>query len=800
MQQKRRDFLKWSSLFGTLALSPVNLSANMLKTSPIVSKWAGCNVNCGTKCPVKAHVQDGVIKYVSTDDEDDDSFDKRQVRACVRGRSSRYKVYDANRLKRPLKRVGKRGEGKFVPISWEQAFDEIAAKMKEVKEKYGNEAFFMTYSTGTFGSVLGNCYGYLSPFARLLSLYGGYLNYHNSYSTAQISQGMNFFYGGAPLSDSSGDGGTPASDIATLRHAKLAVFFGANHVETRMGGGGVGYAYQKALEESGCRVIHIDPRYNDSMIGHCDEWVPIAPGTDAALIAAFAYVMIKENLLDRKFLDTYTIGFSEHTLPKDAPKNSSYESYVLGLSDGIEKTPEWASKITKIPAKKIVQLAIEIASVKPCFIEQGWGPQRHSNGEQNARSIALLACMIGSIGQLGGNTGARTGSSKVYDIKTIPCQNPIKDSIPCFLYTDAIVRGKEMTALSDGIRGTDQLKQNIKFIFNISGNCLTNQHSTIKEVDRILSDESLCECIVDVNVTRTPSNNYADYILPDATTLEQEDFLLPSSGYYSNRPYIVYCQKAIEPVGECKTIYEMCTELSKRLGLEGQFTEGRTQKEWLKYLYEESRKNNPILPSFEEMTAKGVVRFEPIEPNVALRTFIEDPVKNPLQTPTGKIEIYSTKLATMQKTWKLREGQQIVPIPVYESQREGALDPLRKKYPLQFFGYHYKGRTHSSFWEIPVIRETNPQEIWINTLDAHDRDIKTGDKIRVRNDLGVLEGIAKVTTRVVPGCAVTSQGAWAKYENGIDVGTCVNSLASLEPTAISKGNGQHSILVEIAKA
>ncbi|WP_158667443.1 molybdopterin-dependent oxidoreductase, partial [Campylobacter jejuni] len=125
----------------------------------------------------------------------------------------------------------------------------------------------------------------------------------------------------------------------------------------------------------------------------------------------------------------------------------------------------------------------------------------------------------------------------VYDIKTIPCQNPIKDSIPCFLYTDAIVRGKEMTALSDGIRGTDQLKQNIKFIFNISGNCLTNQHSTIKEVDRILSDESLCECIVDVNVTRTPSNNYADYILPDATTLEQEDFLLPSSGYYSNRPY-----------------------------------------------------------------------------------------------------------------------------------------------------------------------------------------------------------------------------------------------------------------------
>lgn len=106
----------------------------------------------------------------------------------------------------------------------------------------------------------------------------------------------------------------------------------------------------------------------------------------------------------------------------------------------------------------------------------------------------------------------------------------------------------------------------------------------------ILSNENLCECIVDVNVTRTPSNNYADYILPDATMLEQEDFIRPSAGYYSNKPYIIYCQKAIEPVGEAKPIYEMCLELAKRLGIEKEFSEGRTQKDWLKYLYEESMK------------------------------------------------------------------------------------------------------------------------------------------------------------------------------------------------------------------
>nr|WP_302180454.1 molybdopterin-dependent oxidoreductase [Campylobacter jejuni] len=153
-------------------------------------------------------------------------------------------------------------------------------------------------------------------------------------------------------------------------------------------------------------------------------------------------------------------------MPQDAAKNSSYESYVLGLNDGVEKTPDWASKITKIPARRIVQLAREIATIKPCFIEQGWGVQRHSNGEQNARAIATLACITGNIGIEGTNTGCRTGSSKTYDIMGMPFKNPIKDSIPCFLFTDAIYRGKEMTDISDGVRGTTQLKQNIN-LFSI---------------------------------------------------------------------------------------------------------------------------------------------------------------------------------------------------------------------------------------------------------------------------------------------------------------------------------------------
>lgn len=153
---ERRSFLKWSALFSQAMLTPISINA-AFSGEELKSKWAGCNVNCGTKCPIKVHTKDGVIKYVSTDDEGDDSFDKRQARACIRGRSSRFKVYNPNRVTRPLKRVGKRGEGKFMPISWEQAYDEIASKMKEVKEKYGNEAFFITYATGTTGTIINRC-------------------------------------------------------------------------------------------------------------------------------------------------------------------------------------------------------------------------------------------------------------------------------------------------------------------------------------------------------------------------------------------------------------------------------------------------------------------------------------------------------------------------------------------------------------------------------------------------------------------------------------------------------------------
>ncbi|PSM52982.1 anaerobic DMSO reductase DmsABC, chain A [Campylobacter blaseri] len=791
MQVSRRNFLKWSGISGTLAAT-TSFSKTVLPEKQ--EEFVGfCPVNCGSKCLLKAHTKDGIISHITTDNTGNDSYEQRQVRACLRGRSTRYRIYNPNRVLYPLKRVGKRGEGKFKRVSWDEALTDIANKMNEIKLKYGNEAFYNPYGTGTIGSIMA---GWLDgSFHRLLGVYGGYLGYHNDYSTGQIANGLEHFYGWAW-----------GGDIENVKHAKLAVMFGSNPVETRMGGASTGYSFQEMARRGNTKVICIDPRYSDTMVGVADEWIPIAPGTDAALIAALAYVMVKEDLYNKEFMDKYCVGFTRDTLPEGAPSNGSYMDYIMGTGDDkTPKTPEWASKITQISSDRIVKLAREIASAEPCYIDQGWGPQRHQNGEQQSRAIATLACLTGNVGILGGGTGARSGSSKSYSLGSLSVNNPVKTTIPCFMWYEGIRLGSKMSALEHGVRGASHLKVPIKVMINTAGNCLTNQHACVSEISKILEDESLYELIVDINITRTHSNSFADYILPSAMVFEQEDLLQASMGKCSTMPYLAIGEKAIEPQGEAKSAFDICTLLAEKLGgkeLKDKFTDGKTWEDWMRWSWNVAKDKNPFLPSYDEIKRRKIWKSpELVEPLVVFKDFREDPNANPLNTPSGKIEIFSSTLYDMSKTWKLMPGQKINPLPVFEDVIMGARDPLRKKYPLQFFGYHYKGRTHSSFWDAGVIREINPQEILINTLDAKQRGIKTGDTVIVRNDIGKIKGVARVTSRIIPGTAATYQGGWAKFdENGVDVGCCVNTLTTNQPTAIAKANGVHSILVEIEKA
>ncbi len=800
----RRNLMKWFCVAAGGTALPVSLLKEEAYAQEVElndrldydkTVWGACTVNCGSRCPMQVHVKDGKIIWAESDNLGDDEYGQHQVRACVRGRSTRYRIYNPNRVKYPMLRVGKRGEGKFKQISWQEATQIIADKMQDIKKRYGNEAFYINYGTGSLGGVVSKSWPPgSSVFARLMNCYGGWLEHYNDYSTANIADGLNHFYGG---------GWAVGNDLSDIENSKMVVLFGNNPCETRMSGGGHNYYFTERLKVNGAKYIVVDPRYNDSAVAKADEWVPIKPGTDAAFIAAMAYVMISKDLHDQEFLDKYCQGFDENTLPKGAKKNSSYKSYVLGLGeDKTPKTPSWAAAITGIPAKTIERLAVEIATTSPVYIGQGWGPQRHANGTQLSRAVATLAAMTGNVGIAGGNSGARESGSAYAPVASFPVkENPVKLSPSMFLWTDAIVRGEEMTATADGIRGGDKLNVPIKFIWNYASNTLINQHADANETAKILQDESKCEFIVDINITLTPSGHYADLILPDATHYEHAD--MSPNGYVGNMGFLILSQPAIEPVFECKTVYDMCSMIAEKLGIKEEFTEGRTHEEWVEYLWQESKKNMPFLPNYSEVKGKGgIFKLPPVDKLfVAYEDFRKNPQANPLKTPSGKIEIYSSYLAEIAETWQIAEGQKITPIAEFISTREDALAAKENKdYPLQMITPHYKGRTHSSYWEVEAIRELNPQELWINPIDAKGRDIEHGDMVEIYNDRGATRMLAKVTKRIMPGVVAGAEGAWYKpNEKGTDEGGCVNVLTSLEPTPVSKGNGQHTNLVNIKK-
>ncbi|MED4354917.1 molybdopterin-dependent oxidoreductase [Schinkia azotoformans] len=784
----RRSFLKWSG-----AVTAPVVVGGFVGKSQIASKVMAAStenelineqilttcstINCGGRCLIKAHIKDGVITRLSTDAKED-KFEMPQLRGCIRGRGYRQFVYNPDRLKYPMKRVGKRGEGKFEQISWEEAIDYIANELTRITKQYGPASRYSNYASGHSGSIIGAG----NMIQRLFALTGGYLGYYNSYSSAQVTHATNYTYGTTQTGNS----------LDTLSDSKLIILWGHNPVETRFG---LTDYYLRKAKEAGVKIVVIDPRQSDTAVTLADEWIAIAPTTDAAMMDGMMYVIISENLHDQTFLDKYCIGFDEEHMPEGIPTGESLKSYILGDKDGVPKTPEWAEKICKVPADIIRKLAREYATNKPSALMTGWGPQRQAYGEQYVRGGTALAAITGNVGIKGG-WASGTGYISLVKTTAVPKgKNPLGDlSIPCFLWTDAVVRGTEMGA-KDGVNGLPEghetLPTSIKAIFNLAGNTLINQHSDCNRTAEILKDESLAELIVVSDVFMTPSAKFADILLPSNTFMERWDI----GTTWAPSQHAILSQQCIESMYESKADYEWLTMLAKKLGIEQEFTEGKTQMDWIKWSIEESRKKDPNFPTFEEFQKMGVYQVSLDKSYIAFEDQIKDPANNKFETPSGKIEIFSKDL------WDMNDHEEIPAIAKYIPSWEGPQDPLIKKYPLQLIGWHYKRRCHSTFDNNKWLEEAGPQVMWMNKKDAMERNIKDGDKASVFNDRGEVHIPVKLTNRVIPGTVAIPQGAWwAPDKNGIDQRGAINTLTSQRPSPLAKGNPQHTNLVEVKKA
>ena len=638
----RRSLLKAFMAAG-LPMMPVARAVAEAVNSKDACTWCACVINCGQRCALRVFSHNGQVIRIETDNTQPDTLGPRQLRACQRGRSMRERIYSPDRLRFPMKRVGERGEGKFERISWDEALDTIAKEWTRIKNQYGNDSIYWQYCSGQQSLVSSR-----RAWQRLMNLMGGYLQYYGSYSNAQGAAAFPKTYGGRPSS--------LPSEIA---NAELYVLFGNNPSVTRPSGGGKGFQIDAALtRHRPKKIIVIDPAFTDTCTARADQWIPIRPGTDAALISALAYEFITNGWIDQAFLDRYCVGFDEKTLPKSAPAKSDYKSYILGAGpDGTAKTPEWAAPITGIPVDVIRSLAREMAMTKPLFVSQGWGPQRQANGEATCRAIAMVPILLGQVGLPGTNTGAHEGNTSFPAVYLPIGKNPVKATIPVYMWTDAILRGPEMTRRNSALHGAEKLRTGIKMIVNSGGNTMINQHGDCNWTDKVLRDTSKCEFILVCDNMMTPSARYADILLPDTLGPETNDAAC-QGGSHGDVACMLAIQEAVKPMYDQKSSFEICRLLAAKLGLEEKFTEGRSQMGWVKWCYEETRKKVPQLPDFATFWKDGMAKVWGYRKDpIALEAFRKDPMKHPLKTPSGKIEIYSEQLARETADWEIPEGE-----------------------------------------------------------------------------------------------------------------------------------------------
>ena len=691
-----------------------------------------CTLDCGARCELVAVVRDGKLARIDSPRGQPDTPERPRFVPCARGRAHRRMLSVSQRVLHPLRRTGPRGGGEFEQISWENALDEVAGHLVETRARHGSAA--VLHGTGA-GSVSGRGFSGASASRRFFSYWAPVTQTvgNASFHCAEIA--ARWMLGGI----------VPASDRATLLASRQIILWGMNPAETRMGPNTAHFVAE--ARDRGARVVLIDPRYTDSGI-LADEWIPIKPGADAALVAAMAYVMETEGLVD-PFISSHTVGYQK------------YRDYLLGHEDGAAKTPAWAEPIAGVAASTTRRLARQYATIKPAALLAGWGPQRGANGEQTARAFITLACMSGNVGIKGGglaSVGTRYSASLVGHLPTGP-------------------QGTARAVSHSGWAGAildDTLDPPLKMAYIVASNLVNRS----PDVNRNLRALDRLDFIAVNEQFLTPTAHHADVVLPICTDLERSDLVTA----WANDCLIFYSPQVTAPAGDSRTDYWVFSELARRMGFAQSYTQGRTQEEWIEHLLRQSSVDTDALHR------DGVLRTDGA-PRVGLAGYREDPTAHPLATPSGLIEISCA-----------RAGDYGLPdIPSYVSDELGDAWRTNLSEPLQIVTPHSKLRSNSCLHANPWLQRAEPHVLWISREDALGRSILDGDLVEVSNQFGRVQVTAKVTGRIMPGVVCLYQGTWYRLgEDGRDAGACANSLTSQRESPTG-GYTTHAGWVEVRR-
>ena len=732
--------------------------------------------------------------------------------------AERRRLYSDERIKYPMKRVDfdpdgernpqNRGKSPYERISWDEALDIVAGEIKRVKDTYGGSAISgLTSSHHNWGIV-----GYkMGPFPRFMNLLEFTPIFDNPDSWEGWHWGATHSYGfywrlGMP---------EPFDQLAdALQNAEQIVFWSNDPDSTRGTYSGQESALWRTwLKEKGVQTVFIDPFHNFTNAVMEGKWIAPRMGTDAAMAMAIAHVWISEDTYDKEYVADRTIGFDE------------FRPYVLGETDGVPKTPEWAAEECGVAARVIRTLAREWAAKRTILSSGARGGEggacRTAFGTEWARMMVLLQAMqgLGKPGRSiwGGAMGApadfetwfpayadlegRIATSKnVADF--IPV-NPTKQRLYRLTVPDAILDppvswygagfcGQSLEQQFEHFEYPMEGYSEVKLFYRYGGSFMGTMSDTTKWV-RMYQSPKL-EFVVNQDIWFNSETRMADVILPACTNFERDDIgeFAACGGYTTNSHtgnnfrVIVREKKCIEPLWESKSDYEIFTLLADRLGMRDAFTDGgKTEVDWVKAFFDSS--DLPKLVDWETFDEKGYHIINPPEdykPTPMMRWFAEGracdtpDLMNPkrgtdkaheLGTYSGKIEFASESLRAH---FPDDEERPVHPkyIPSWEGYRSEGYD----RFPLQLLSAHPRFSFHCHYdkhtdWldDIPVHRIKKDGYAWwparMHPVEARARGIQSGDIIRLYNDRASVLCIAVVTERVRPG-VVHSYASSAKYD------------------------------------
>jgi biotin/methionine sulfoxide reductase len=703
-------------------------------------------------------------------------------------------VRHPTRITQPMVRAGwldrgpapdaRRGAEPFVPVSWETAVGLLAAELRRVVDAHGPQGVY----GGSYGwGSAGRFHHAQSQVHRFLNCLGGYVHSVNSYSTGASRVILPHVVGTHEEVM-----WRATSWPVIVANTRLVVCFGGIPLKNAaVEPGGVSRhtvrEHLRAAADRGVEFVLFSPLRDDLADFLAVEWHPSVPGTDTAVMLGLAHTLIGEGLHDRAFLDRYCVGFEK------------FERYVLGLDDGRPKTAEWAAQLSGIRAEALRALARRMAAART-LITVSLSLQRADHGEQVPWMGLALAAMLGQIGLPGGGFGhgygafQGIGAPMYLGLPALPQgRNRVDAFIPVARISDMLLHPGEPFDYN----GRRLAYPTIRLVYWCGGNPL-HHHQDIGRLRRALARP---DTIVVHDPFWTSMARSADLVLPSTMTLERNDI-----GGSSHDPCLVAMRQAVPPYARSQNDYDTFTALAEALGVREQFTEGRTEMEWLTHLYEEWRhaleQFDVRLPTFEEFWRAGFLEVPRTEADrVLFEAFRADPERNPLRTPSGRIEIFSATIDAF-------EYDDCAGHPAWHEPAEWLGSPAAQRFPLLLIANNPRTRLHSQldvgeFSRASKVRGREP--VRVNPDDADARGIRDGDAVRLFNDRGSCLAGAVLSRDVRRGVVQLSTGAWYDPFDPADPGSmCVHGNPNV--LTLDKGTsklaqgctGQHS-LVELER-